>query len=119
MQLGINDRQGGMNEEVSLKANRLLRFSLSRFGGVVSHVKTTFLDVNGPKGGIDKRCRITVKMKTSGLLVAQSDGVDYLEALSVCLDKITRVIRREIDKRRTEPIRIIRKESQLTLYNSN
>ena len=105
MQLEMNNRQAGLDEEVSHRAERQLRLSLSRFIGAVSRVRVTFFDVNGPKGGLDKRCRITAKMKTAGQMVVQDNGHDYTEALSLCLDKLTRALRREVERRRTKTIR--------------
>lgn len=113
MQFAVNNRQAGMDEEDSLRAERLLRFSLSRFDGTVSRVEVTFTDVNGPKGGIDRRCRIAVSMNTAGRIMAQSEGHDYTEALSLCLDRIVRAIRREVDMRRTRPIRKNRMNAKL------
>ena len=98
MQLEVNSRQTDIDEDVLCKAKRLLRFSLSRFKGAISRVKLMFNDVNGPKGGIDKRCRIMVKMKTAGQIVVENDGMDYIETLSICLDRLTRAIRRKIDR---------------------
>lgn len=105
MQLDMNFRQAGFDDDSSLRAERLLRLSLSRFHGAVSRVKVTFVDLDRPKGGGDKRCLITARMKTSRLVVARNDGLDYIEALSFCLEKLVRAIRRDIDGRITDPIR--------------
>ena len=100
MQLQMNIRQAGLDDDFSSRAERLLRFSLSRFHGAVSRVKVTFAEVNGPKGGSGKRCRITARMKASGKVVVQCDGLDYIEALSFGLEKLVRAIGRDIDGRR-------------------
>jgi len=68
-------------------------------------VKVHFFDINGPKGGIDKRCRISIKLKTSGQLVVLNERDHYIEALSNCLDRLVRSIRREIERKRHSPIR--------------
>ncbi len=113
MILEINNKQAGVGEYVCREAKRLLRFSLSRFSGVVSRVKVRLYDVNGPKGGIDKRCRITVKLRTAGQVIVLGEGADYIEALNNCLQRLVRTTRREIDKRRSEPIRKKRREMSL------
>ena len=33
-------------------------------------------DINGPRGGIDKRCRIVVKLKRSGELTVEATDTD-------------------------------------------
>ena len=42
MILEINNKQAGIDKGVAHQAKRLLRFSLSRFEGVVSRVKVRF-----------------------------------------------------------------------------
>ncbi|MFZ5765611.1 MAG: HPF/RaiA family ribosome-associated protein [Thermodesulfobacteriota bacterium] len=105
MYLEVNNNQAGMDEEATRRAERLLRFSLSRFNGTVSRVTVTFSDMNGPKGGLDKRCRMCAKMKGTGQVLAENDGYDCIEALSHCLEKLVRAIRRTVEMRRVGPIR--------------
>ncbi len=114
----INYKQAGIKEDVSRQAKRLLRFSLSRFHGVVTRVKVRCYDVNGPKGGMDKRCHITAKLKAAGQVMVQGKGVNYIEALNNCLERLVRATRREIDKRRSMPIRINRRELKLLAYQN-
>ena len=104
----INNKQAGMDKNISSKAKRLLKFSMSRFEGVVSRVKIHFFDVNGPKGGIDKRCRISAKLRAAGHVEVLGEGVNYIEALNNCLERLVRSIRREIRKRRHTPVRLKR-----------
>ena len=94
-----------MDDGSSSKAKWLLGVSLSRFNRIVSRVKVTFCDVNGPKGGLDKRCRIAAKLKTTGQVVVRDSGHDFAEALTLCLEKLVRAIRRDVDRRRTKAIR--------------
>lgn len=109
MILEINNKQAGIDEEVFHKAKRLLQFSLSRFEGVVSRVKVRFFDVNGPKGGIDKRCRISTKLRTAGQVIVLGEGENYIEALNNCLERLVRSIRRKIEKRCHSPVRLKRR----------
>lgn len=117
MQLEINNRQAGIADDSFRKVVRLLWFSLSRFSGIISRVRVNFFDVNGPKGGLDKRCRITAKMNAAGQVVVQNDGQAYIEALSLSLDKLIRAIRRDVDRRRTMPIRKSRICRKTFIYN--
>ncbi len=115
MILEINNKQAGMDQDVLRKVNHLLRFSLSRFEGVVSLVKARFFDVNGPKGGTDKRCRVSVKLRKSGQVVVLGEGSSFFEALNNCLGRLVRATRREIDRRRTKPIRKNRRKVHLAI----
>ena len=115
MIFAINYKQAGIEENVSRQVKRLLRFSLSRFNGVVTRVKIRFYDVNGPRGGQDKRCHITAKLNATGQVTVYGEGGDYIEALNSCLDRLVRSTRREIDKRQNKPIRKRRREARLSV----
>jgi len=107
-----NNKQAQIDENYSNEVKRLLKFSLSRFEGAVTRVKIRFIDVNGPKGGIDKRCRISAKLRTGGQVVVSGEGEYYIEALSSCLERLVRSIRRKIGKRQSSPIRFNRRFNQ-------
>ena len=91
---------------------------MSRFEGTVTRVKIHFSDINGPKGGIDKRCRVSAKLKKAGQVVVLSEGKNYIEALSNCLERLVRSIRREIRKRRQSPIRTKRKMNLINVVQN-
>jgi len=101
----INKKQAGMDQDVFYKVQYLLQFSLSRFEGIVSRVRVRFFDVNGPKEGDDKRCRVSAKLRTVGQVTVLGEGNNFVEALNNCMERLLRAIRREIDRQRTEPIR--------------
>jgi len=107
-----NNKQAQIDENASNEVKRLLKFSLSRFEGAVTRVRIRFFDVNGPKGGIDKRCRISAKLRTGGQVVVSGEGEYYIEALSSCLERLVRSIRRKIGKRQSSPIRFNRRFNQ-------
>ncbi len=109
MTLVINTKKAGIDKVISYEAKRLLRYTLARFDGLVSRVKVRFFDVNGPKGGVDKRCRISAKLRTAGQITILGEGGNYMEALGNCLDRFVRSIRREIEKRRHNSVRVKRR----------
>jgi putative sigma-54 modulation protein len=48
-----------------------LQFALSRFAPRVAGVSVRLEDENGPKGGVDKSCRITVDLGRAGVVMAE------------------------------------------------
>ena len=107
-----NNKQAQIGEKALNEVKRLLKFSLSRFEGAVTRVKIRFFDVNGPKGGIDKRCRISAKLRAGEQVVVSGEGEHYIEALGNCLERLVRSIRRKIGKRQSYPIRFKRRFNQ-------
>ncbi len=113
MILEINSKKTELTpEQIDWIKNRL-RFALSRFNGAVSTVSVKFDDVNGPKGGIDKQCLITVKCKTVGDVIIKSEGSDYLSAIKNSVDRLQRTISRNLKRRRDTPIRMNRRKTKV------
>jgi len=88
MILAINNAKAGLEPNNTSEVKQLLSFSLTRFAAIITRVKVHFFDINGPKGGIGKRYRISKKLKTSGKIVVLDEGDHSFEALSICLDRL-------------------------------
>ena len=66
-------------------------------------------DINGPKGGIDKQCRVLVNLKGGKTLKIEDVDADITVAVNRAADRLGHVISREIDKRREKRMmRVIR-----------
>lgn len=83
---------------------RRVRFVLRRLGWLVPRAEVEMSDVNGPRGGIDKRCQVQIRTDGAGDVVATSVAADWRTALDNALARATRFLmrvrRRETDSRR-------------------
>ncbi len=83
---------------------RRVRFVLRRLGWLVPRAEVQMLDVNGPRGGIDKRCQVTLRTDGAGLVVVASVASDWRTALDKALARASRTLmrlwRRSSDSRR-------------------
>jgi hypothetical protein len=83
---------------------RRVRFVLRRVGWLVPRAEVQMSDVNGPRGGIDKRCQVALKTDGAGSVVVASVAQDWRTALDQALARATRFLmrlwRRGIDARR-------------------
>ncbi len=59
MQVEVRSRGIEGGRELTEYVNRRLGFALGRFGDAVKRVRVVIEDVNGPRGGLDKRCVVT------------------------------------------------------------
>jgi hypothetical protein len=89
--------------------SRQLQILMWRFRAFLMRVRVNFSDVNGPKGGVDKRCIVSAKLRSPGKITIISEGMDYLEAFQTSLARLIRFVQRELKKQREKPIRINRK----------
>ncbi len=60
---------------------RRVRFVLRRLGWLVPRAEVQMSDVNGPRGGIDKRCQVELRTDGSGCVVVASVASDWRTAL--------------------------------------
>jgi hypothetical protein len=75
-----------------------VRFVLRRLSALISRAKVQFSDVNGPRGGVDKRCQVELKTETTGTVVITSLAGDWRTALDRSLVRATRVVRRALQR---------------------
>ncbi len=75
MTVSISDRSGLLNLELRQLAERRLLFALSRFDLRIKQVELVVSDENGPRGGIDKACRVSVSLhRASDVVVSDRDA---------------------------------------------
>lgn len=83
---------------------RRVRFVLRRLGWLVPRAEVQMSDVNGPRGGIDKRCQVELRTDGAGSVVVASVASDWRAALNKALAKaarfLMRALRRGADSRR-------------------
>ena len=68
-------------------ANDRIRATLGRFGHIVQLVSVRLSDINGPRGGADKLCRIVIQMKTR-TLVQEEPGFDMRGDIDRLADRV-------------------------------
>jgi ribosome-associated translation inhibitor RaiA len=81
---------------------RRLRFALSRFDGRIQKVLVFLQDQNGPKGGIDKVCRVLVKTRGCGTVVAAVVDSDWIVAVDRATTRIGQAVTRQIERLRDQ-----------------
>jgi ribosome-associated translation inhibitor RaiA len=78
-------------EEVREFVRRRLRFALGRLDGAVSRISVRLLDVNGPKGGDDKVCKMIVRTSSGGNVIVEETHADLFAAVSKAADRAGRL----------------------------
>jgi hypothetical protein len=77
-----------------------VRFALRRLSALVPRAKVQFSDVNGPRGGVDKRCQVELKTDSAGTVVIASLARDWRTALDRSLARAIRVLARSLQRSR-------------------
>lgn len=98
MRLEIHGQKVPVSAKLQSHIERRLEFALDRLAPRITSVSVYVEDVNGPKGGVDKQCRILAQVKPSGRVIVKETGEDAFESVSRAAEKIGRAIRKRIDK---------------------
>ena len=103
-------RSGNLNgrTELATYINNRVTFAFSQCRHAVESASVALQDVNGPKGGIDKQCRVLVKpvgMERFGITERQSD---VYQAIYNCLSRASQSLDRKLKRRRARVKKVFR-----------
>jgi len=87
-------------EELRDFISRRLYFALGRFATEIRAVTARLDDVNGPKGGMDKRCRIMVRVKGLENVIKEAGASELEVAVASAADGVARGLARALERRR-------------------
>ena len=71
--------------ELREQAVARVRFAMRRLSALVPRAKVRLSDVNGPRGGVDKRCQLALSTVGAGEVVITTLAQDWRTALDLSL----------------------------------
>lgn len=77
---------------------RRLQFALARHRLNVQHVSVRVGDQNGPRGGVDKFCRIHVQLPELPLVVVEEVHVDMYAAVGRAVERAGRAVAKNLQR---------------------
>lgn len=82
-------------------------FVFRRLAWLISKATVSLSDINGPRGGLDKRCQVEVQVSKENKVVATSIARDWRGAIDLALARAVRslVRRRQQNKPKTRRVR--------------
>lgn len=100
MKIAIHCRRFGLTAALQEYTLHQLRLALSHTRAQVRHVTVRLGDLNGPRGGADKRCGIHVVVDGVGQVVTASTDRDLYAAIAQAARRIGRGVARRLSQRR-------------------
>ena len=82
-------------------SRRRLRFVLTRQSDRVQRVVVRLGDENGPRGGVDKFCRIQVHLLDAPVALIEDIGLDLYTVIDRAADRAGRAVVKHLDRSRT------------------
>ncbi len=101
MQIEIEARNFPLTQALRSHAERRLLSALTCCGDRIRRVAVRLSDVNGPRGGADKRCRLQVVLAGLADVVVEDVEADLYVAIDRATDRAGRTLVRKIERRRT------------------
>lgn len=100
MQMTITSRGTDLTQAIRRHVRDRLTAALDQHAARVRRVEVLLEDVNGPRGGEDQVCRVTVLLNNGRRLRHERRGLDLYANVSLVADKVKRRVGRRLAKLR-------------------
>ena len=102
MELSIKGHDLDLSESLRAYTERRLRCSLGGFAKRLESIEVRFSDVNGPRGGTDKNCAITVILRQLGIVFARAKGVNAFSTVDCAASRVRSALARRLGRHRAD-----------------
>ncbi len=101
MNIDIRSQGFATSDALAGHAQRRMFFVMSRYSDRIVRVQMRLGDCNGPRGGVDKFCRVQVYLADAPVAVIHDTGVDLYDVIDRATDRVGRVVARHLDRSHT------------------
>lgn len=102
MQLDIQAREFSLTEALRNHAELRLRSTLTCFNGHIQQIDMRLSDINGPRGGSDKRCQVRIVLSGQPDVVIEDTQADLYLAINRSVERAGRTVQRRLDRMRKQ-----------------
>ena len=100
MQIEVQARGFTLTQAIRGYIDRRLRFALSDRYAQINRVRVRLSDINGPRGGCDKRCHLQVLLPgQTGVVIEDTESNLYV-AIDRASDRTRRTLTRRLSRQR-------------------
>ena len=98
MQINITSQRFSLTDALKQYVKRRINFSLSTKSEHINKVDIRLSDINGPRGGTDKRCHLHVVLKGMPDVVIEDTQTDMYNAIDRACERASRTVVRKIGR---------------------
>lgn len=100
----VDIRTNGLELTEGLRdhTERRLAFALDRSQHSIRSVTVQLADINGPRGGVDKRCQIRIPLPRRGGVVIEETHPDLYVAIDRATDRVGNTLGRHLARQRQQ-----------------
>lgn len=88
-----------IGDESKAQLERRVRLAVGRFGTRINRVTVRLSDVNGPRGGTDKLCRVETRIAGHPPLVVEEAGDGAFAVAVRAIERMSRAVDRALARR--------------------
>jgi putative sigma-54 modulation protein len=119
MQIDIQARGFDLTDGIREHTKKRLGFAIDWAQDDVREIKIRLSDVNGPRGGEDKRCLIQIPMIGKSSIVIEDVESDLYSAIDKAIHRMERVLAKRLERAREFPHETPRKKQALQTEQSD
>ncbi len=101
MQITIQARNFSLTDALRNHAERRLRSALTCCNNQIHRIDMNLSDINGPRGGADKRCHVQVVLVGLPDVIVEDIEADLYVAIDRATDRAGRTVVRRVERRQT------------------
>lgn len=99
MEIATSTRAFPLTAALQETLQRRLNFALDRYRHVIRRVQVQLSDLNGPRGGNDKRCHLQLDLAGQPPLVIRDTDADLYRAIGRAARRAAHQLSRRLDRR--------------------
>lgn len=115
MKLNVQSRGFKLTKSLYNHTDSKIHRLLKRYDDRINRVKIILQDINGPKGGQDMKCLVSISVINSKSIVVQERAADLYDAINACGQRVRLAMERHVSRTR----RLNRRRSNFALSHAS
>lgn len=103
MKVEVRTRNVTSSEQLLSHVSRRLSFALRRFAREIDSAVVRLSDMNGPRGGEDKKCHLVIRGPRIRTISIEERSSDVGAGVDLLVDRAARTVARSLERRRDFP----------------
>lgn len=102
MHVSVSSSIERLNKNARNTIQQLLHGTLARFSPNITQVSVSIVDENGPRGGVDKLCRVNVVMPGLGRVTTNAKHEKVMTAVAEAARRARRIVVSKLKRKETQ-----------------
>ncbi|MFT7561752.1 MAG: putative sigma-54 modulation protein [Flavobacteriales bacterium] len=98
MKIHIHAKGFDLTKGIKSHAEKRIHLSLARMQAHITSIEPNLSDINGPKGGIDKQCKISIHSNSIASITIRDTKADLYEAIDNAINRASYSLIRKVSR---------------------